>query len=428
MPILNNSSTFAATDAQKLSAVQGRLATAGSMIYACKKCEGGVVKRYTSPVPCASPAVKATDPDPNCSGGGDGGGVDTCQKNCDAKCRRETQDKANGEAWQACYEECVKGCGGGGDGDQGCSDTKPCPTGEKCINGKCEKNLPDDCKAACKVKFPALGADYTACVAACGPDTTACPPGAQVWGAKDTKCPCGKKYKLPQWTVANGPTSCAAGYKPDGYLCRCDDQTNYCTEDSQCDAGRTCVNGQCQKTGETSGAGGTFGFSPNLKSLMARLGARANWLLDNPGGMTREERQAIQNRAFESTKAQERPALQSVKDQLARMGLSGSGIELSQMGDVRRQTGQNLASVGRDLSIDEAQRKVDDMLKTTGAAGAIVGQQTTAEQLVEALNAARRGEATQAQQLMLQYLAMLYGNQNSAYQPYWNAILAQGGA
>jgi hypothetical protein len=236
--------------------------------------------------------------------------------------------------------------------------------------------------------------------------------------------------------------------------------------------------------GET-GAGQTFDFSTDVKSLLARLLQKANYFLDQPEetaafspetlslkaglakrgeellktptGMSEAVRNAIYNRSAESIKRQGATEKKSALDALARVGMLGSGLQVSEMGRVGRGVSENLAATSRDLAIKQEEDRIANLLSTTGMASSILGQQGTldttledmktavqnrlmgrtsmaqgilgtgmsADQLVESLNANRRGEGLESTNQLLQYLNMLLGNSSSYYAPYIQAILNQ---
>ena len=228
---------------------------------------------------------------------------------------------------------------------------------------------------------------------------------------------------------------------PPGFVCesgRCTPLIGgTCSGDADCPSGQRCKNGRCYVPsggggggndgggggGSASGWGGEqFGWSPEIQALLARILDRANSLLDQPLGLSDEERQAIYNRIFEKIKGTEAPTIQSMLNRTSRQGLLGSPYAERAVAGIQRGTGEQLAGAERDIEIQEAQDRYQQLLGTTGMAQSLLGTGMGAEQLVEAANAARRGEGTTALNLMLQYLSSMMGGQNNSY---WQAILAQ---
>lgn len=475
---LLNPGIFGATDTQKLSAVQNRLggqpsilggAAAAQAPPSCtedpdcptgQECVDGKCKAITPECSqnsdcqageeCVAGKCKAKGVEPECNNTG----TKPCPTGrCVAgKCVGISCNATNCPPPKTCVNdicvgvECDNGtpCPAGNICSNGhcvqivpeCSASKPCPSGKKCVNGKCVVNCTQDsnCPTGQKcvngncqtVTNPACTKDADCpadqkCVnGVCQPITTpSCGKGAN--GAATTACPCGDGFYR-----TNEADACPSGYRSMGVgenaRCECDSYVPpaTCTNNGDCPAGQSCINGRCETPGE-------FKWSAGTSALMKRLQERANWLLDNPGGMTAEERAAIQNRSFEAIKAQERPQLQATQDRLARMGLLGTGFQNAAEATVRRGTAANLASTQRDLAIQEQTTKVDNLIKTTGLAQEITNQGISSEQIVEALNAARRGEGRSDQSLLLQYLSLLFGNQNTAYGAYWQSLLAQMG-
>jgi len=168
--------------------------------------------------------------------------------------------------------------------------------------------------------------------------------------------------------------------------------------------------------------GGEFQWSPETQALLQRILDRANMLLDQPLGLTEEERQAIYNRIFEKIKGMERPLIQSEMDRISRMGLLGSPFEERSIAGIKRGTAESLATAERDIEIEEAQRRFNQLMATTGMAQSLLGSGLGAEQTAELLSSGRRGEGRDWMQMLLNYFSTIYGGQSNAY---WQAILNQ---
>lgn len=242
-----------------------------------------------------------------------------------------------------------------------------------------------------------------------------CPPESKKAKAYTGKgnCPCGSRFKVP---TKDFP--CPPGYRmvigTKGPSCRCED---WCKE--QLAAGK--VSAACTGGGKgEEEEGEEFEWSPEIQALLQRILDRANMLLDQPLGLSEEERQAIYNRIFEKIKGAERPAIQSEEDRISRMGLLGSPFAERSIAGIRRGTGQMLAATERDIEIEEAQRRFEQLMGTTGMAQSLLGTGLGAEGMVESLSAGRRGESRDWMQMLLNYFAMIYGGQDNTY---WQAIL-----
>jgi len=180
----------------------------------------------------------------------------------------------------------------------------------------------------------------------------------------------------------------------------------------------------CPSDGDEDGdgIGEEFTWSEDLKGLLARIMERANELLDYPRGLTPQERQAVINYAIEGVKAGEAGRKQTTKDELARIGMLGSGVQVSEMARIERETGQRAGDVRRELAIDDLNRRFSELMGTTGMVQGLTGTLMTGEQIPEILSGARRAEGQAAINSFLQYLGISAGSQQAGY---WEAIMAQ---
>jgi len=172
--------------------------------------------------------------------------------------------------------------------------------------------------------------------------------------------------------------------------------------------------------------GGEFKFSPDLTAAIRSMLERYEEILDRPYGLTDEERQDIINYALKGVRGGERGLKQSKIDQLARMGLAGQPVELSEIGKIERGTREAEADVRSKIGLGEIDRKMQDFLSTTSMAGSILELLMETEQLPEILSAGRRREGLDWTSLLTNYLGMQMGQQN----PYWQSLfsmLNQGG-
>lgn len=275
-----------------------------------------------------------------------------------------------------------------GVGEKPCASDADCPGGKKCVDGQCVE-----------------------------PDAEGCEGGYVLTGG-ESSCREGffwKKYGETVWCCPEGTPG----------LCTSDDD---CPEGQECDkVTGACVDiqdGDGGDGGGDGGIGGMFGWSPELQGLISRIMERANYLLDYPRGLTPAERQTIINYAIEGVKKSEPGRLQASRDQLARMGLLGSGFELTEAGKIRRETREMAADVRRELAIDELNRRFSELMGTTGMVGDLGQFLLTTEQIPEVLSAARRTEGYATTNALLNYLGQLSAGAGS-FAPYWQAIISQ---
>jgi hypothetical protein len=233
-------------------------------------------------------------------------------------------------------------------------------------------------------------------------------------------------HRPPPTGGCTSDTDCAEGYYcKDGECVK--KEGGGCAADADCPDGYVCKDGKCVKKEENGGDGGDGGvggeykWSPEVQALLARILERANMLLDRPLGLSDEERQAIYNRIFEKIKGTERPTIQSALDRISRQGLLGSPYAEREVAGIQRGTREMLGGAERDIEIEEAQRRFNELMQTTALSQSLLGTGMSAEQMTEALNAARRGEGTGALALLLQYLSTMGGQNNY----YWQAIMNQ---
>lgn len=352
-------------------------------------------------------------------------------------------DKCGGYK-EPCFSQCLMASGGdqsiGNEGDP-CTVTVGCQIGLACVNGRCTKSesgmghqiptkkispcpkgvgykrpINGQCKAGESSVKSAESGLWWCCP---GTITTECQDDADCVEKHGAGWTCGKDGKCV--APPPGPTPC--------------------TRNSDCATGYECINGVCKKKGgggDGGGAGGggdggggwggeQFGWSPEIQALLARILDRANSLLDQPLGLSNAERQAIYNRIFEKIKGTERPAIQSAMNVASRQGLLGSPYVERGITGIQRGTRELLTGAERDIEIQEAQDRYQQLLGTTGMAQNLLGTGMGAEQLVEAANAARRGEGTSSLNSILQYLIAMGGQNSTYYQALLNWLTTHSG-
>jgi len=242
-----------------------------------------------------------------------------------------------------------------------------------------------------------------------------CPEGDESKPEPDGDCPQGDWYTEIDGKPVTGPGDCVQGYayiqKGAKKRCEC---IKWCVDEYGCDE-------TCRNCSEGGGDGEQWKPSEDLQAIIQSLLARINELLGYDTGLSEEELQMIINRMTGNIKAGERGRIESMEDRMAGMGLLGTGMELEEYGKIGRETREVTADVEAQVAIDQALRKYEEFMGTTGMAQSLFGTTLGAEQLEEILNAARRGEGRQDMGMMLQYLSMILGK--DAQNPYWQAIL-----
>jgi hypothetical protein len=173
---------------------------------------------------------------------------------------------------------------------------------------------------------------------------------------------------------------------------------------------------------------GQFQWSPELQELLAMLQERMGFALDYPTGITPEERNLILSSATERVQAGERPAIEASKQQMARFGLGGTpAFEGAAEAKIRRGTREGVADVTKAFSIDEINRKFQELTGTTNIASNLMSRLFDAEQMPEMLSGARRAEGFRASDQLLNYLSILMGGQQGMLNPMMGAISSRFG-
>lgn len=277
-----------------------------------------------------------------------------------------------------------------------------------CAGGVCKYTdaATPEAIAACKGKNAG-----DPCTVAVGPSppVSECPEGS---GKAYEGCPCGEAY-------GTKTGNCAPGYffvKRDPWEGQKDGVSYSEGLIGTCHCQKAVDDWKANKKGQE------FKWSPEMQALLSRILERANMLLDQPLGLSDEEREAIYSRIYEKIKGGERPAIQSQMDVISRQGMLGSPYAERSITGIQRGTRELLGSAERDIELEETQRRYDQLMGTTGMVQSLFGTGMGAEQIAEMLSSGRRGEGQAAMNSLLSYLGMLYGGQNNSY---WQAILAR---
>ena len=210
-----------------------------------------------------------------------------------------------------------------------------------------------------------------------------CPEGS---GAAYEGCPCGTEYYTK---IGNCPTGYGFIAKTDkpGYVGKC----------------------YCQKwvaETDTGAQGGTLGeYQPpsQISDLMNMLLGRSKELLGTAPGYSQDAIDAMFGRNFENIRAGERGTRNTLTDLLSGQGMLGTGTALGAMNKNAWNTEGNIGNLSRDLLIANEDKKKEDLINLSGAAQSLFGSGLQYENLLEAINASRRGEGSAAIAMLLQY-------------------------
>ena len=275
-----------------------------------------------------------------------------------------------------------------------------------------------ECIRQCRERT-ARGGDIKACIEQCmaggsgdgGGDTTGCPPAdVQTHGTKpysgSGNCPCGAVVY-----VNSGSYACPPGYRmvngSKGPSCRCED---WCAEG----VSKGTLTSGCTGTG--AGAGTTLGeyqWPQELQDLYARLMGRAGDILDQPYGYSQSALDQLFGRGFENVRAQGGASREAMNRALGASGQLGTGTALKEMGRTAWGTEKSVADTMRDVFLANELQKREDQDKYTAIAQSLFGTGAGFQQVLEAINAGRRGEGQNALALFLSYITSLMNSWKS---------------
>jgi len=355
--------------------------------------------------------------DGQCTGGGQGANCRSCgpDDDCiDGKCAKTGAVCVScGPGYYCAADGKCKKVGGG---PAGCETSDDCSAGQVCVNGKCvpKKDVPgggactadSDCSTYCQGKPGICDTSTQKCRCTgsipfkpkpkkLGP----CPEGV---GEKTySGCACGREYTTMTGQCAEGyvhvPRSGTGwhGWKK-GAVGRCE-CVKYCKENGY---GSDCQGG---------GTVGEYKYPDWMQSLMKLFGARANALLQMPGGYSQSEINKMFGRGFENVRAQGAATREATEEQLSRAGMLGTGTATGTMANLASEQEGNITDLMRDIFLANQAQKRQDIKDYTSLAQGLFGTGMSYEQLQEAINAGRRGETRDLLTLYLTLLKLFQG-------------------
>jgi len=327
---------------------------------------------------------------------------------CNTKCLQE--NRSGGGNFAQCMADCLGTYPGIG---EPCLQGR-CATGLTCINGVCKRDLVStDCipqgpctsDEACK-GGTCVGYDKASkkmgncdCGKAPGGPTTGCPEGTGTAYAKNpTACPCGVGY-------ATITRKCATGYT---LVTAHRTKEDWGASDIPYKEGAT---GTCECTQAINdwsenkkGQLGEYKYPPEMQALMDLLLARGKEFMGLTPGFSQEAQDKMFGRGFENIRGQEAGQRTGMEQGLSRQGMLGTGAGQGMLNDLSWQTEGNVANLARDLFVGNEVKKKQDLLDYTSAAQGILGSGMGFEQLLEAVNASRRGEGSASLQALIAWL------------------------
>ncbi len=331
-------------------------------------------------------------------------------KECRARC--DPYDDGTQEGRKArgiCMDNCMAagGEGPGGENQQECDETHPCPTGQKCVNGKCKPSVPSGCTEG---KECAGNQD-------CGTGTCVKPtPIAGGAGTGQGKCKCGANCPDGSGPAyAKNPTACPCGIGwasltgkcPTGYTAvtqhRSKDDWGASDIPYKEGAIATCECTQAIADWREGNQGlGEYKYPPEMQELMKLLLGRSKEFLGMPLGYSQDAIDAMFGKGFEGIRGQERGEREGLSKLLQSQGMTGTGTESKLVNDLSWTKEKNITDIARDIMIGNEVQKKKDVVDFSTMAQSLFGTGMSYEQILEAINSSRRGEANAALMALLQ--------------------------
>lgn len=168
-------------------------------------------------------------------------------------------------------------------------------------------------------------------------------------------------------------------------------------------------------TGETIGGttevdtSGMWTLSPELQDFYSSLLSRGQEFLGMPTGFSPTAMDYMFGTGFENLRGQEAATRENLLRDLSRSGMLGTGTGTGLLAQNAWNTSSGIAQLMRDLFVQNEQQKKADLLNNTQIAASLFGGGLTVEELIERMNANRRGEANQYFGWLAQLLPMWRG-------------------
>ncbi len=302
-----------------------------------------------------------------------------------------------------------------------CTDATKC-NGGSCINGKCYCKSGSCVDDATCVRLH--GAGWTCFRTAGSPRGICKPPKGPI---PPGKCTPGKRCTGPEKNNSQcGGLKCfRPNFKGDETV----PGTCYCnTGDGQDGDGGGGLGDYTYPSDLYKNTPGEYAYPAGMQELMSLLLGRGKELLGMPTGFSQEAMDKMFGLGFEKVRGTESAAREQMLQDLSRQGMSGTGTALGKTSDLAWNTENTISDLARTLFVANEEKKKQDLLDYTSAAQGIMGggglqyestleginagrrgETFNIEQLQEAINAARRGESTQAMMLLMQFLGILGG-------------------
>lgn len=178
----------------------------------------------------------------------------------------------------------------------------------------------------------------------------------------------------------------------------------------RCECSRWLAAMKAKAGGEEGGEGlGEFTMPPEMMRLYQALIGRGGEFMGRRPGFSDAVLRGIFGRDFEKVRGVGGREREQMYDLMAREGLLGTGAVQDIAGERAWATERNIGNIMRDLAISQEEKIKQDLLDYTRAGQDVFGQGMGFWQLIEAINAGRRGESAMAMNQLLSLLLGSYG-------------------
>jgi hypothetical protein len=138
---------------------------------------------------------------------------------------------------------------------------------------------------------------------------------------------------------------------------------------------------------------------------MDLLLSRGKELLGMPLGYSQEAQDKLFGANFENVRSQQAGTREAINRTLGSQGMLGTGTAANMMNENAWENENQISDLARQLFVANELQKKQDLQNYTGLANTLMGTGMGYEQLLEAINASRRGEGQTALALFLQWLS-----------------------